>query len=187
MIDPFGRAITYLRVSVTDRCDFRCVYCMSEDMTFLPKADILTLEELDRVCGAFVRMGVRKLRLTGGEPLVRRDIMTLFRSLSRHLGTGALDELTVTTNGSQLGRFAAELAEIGVRRINVSMDTLDPDKFAAITRWGKLDKVMAGLEAARAAGLGIKINMVALKGVNDDELDRMVAWCGERGFDLTFI
>jgi len=187
MIDPFGRAITYLRVSVTDRCDFRCVYCMSEDMTFLPKADILTLEELDRVCGAFVRMGVRKLRLTGGEPLVRRDIMTLFRSLSRHLGTGALDELTVTTNGSQLGRFAAELAEIGVRRINVYMDTLDPDKFAAITRWGKLDKVMAGLEAARAAGLGIKINMVALKGVNDDELDRMVAWCGERGFDLTFI
>ncbi len=155
LIDPFGRAVTYLRVSVTDRCDFRCVYCMSEDMTFLPKAEILTLEELDRVSSAFVRLGVRKLRLTGGEPLVRRNIMTLFRSLSRHLGTAALDELTLTTNGSQLPRFADELAELGVRRVNVSLDTLDADKFAAITRWGKVGKVMEGLQAARAAGLGV--------------------------------
>ncbi len=187
LIDPFGRAVTYLRVSVTDRCDFRCVYCMSEDMTFLPKAEILTLEELDRVSSAFVRLGVRKLRLTGGEPLVRRNIMTLFRSLSRHLGTAALDELTLTTNGSQLPRFADELAELGVRRVNVSLDTLDADKFAAITRWGKFGKVMEGLQAARAAGLGVKINTVALKGVNDEEFDDLVAWCGEQGFDLTFI
>ena len=187
MIDPFGRAITYLRVSVTDRCDFRCVYCMAEDMTFLPKAQILSLEELDRVCSAFVRMGVRKLRLTGGEPLVRRDIMTLFRALSRHLKTGAMDELTLTTNGSQLPKYAEELAGLGVRRVNVSMDTLNPDKFAAITRWGKFDRVMAGIEAAQAAGLHVKINTVALKGVNDDEFDTLVAWCGERGFDLTFI
>ncbi len=187
LIDPFGRAVTYLRVSVTDRCDFRCVYCMSEDMTFLPKAEILTLEELDRVSSAFVRLGVRKLRLTGGEPLVRRNIMTLFRSLSRHLGTAALDELTLTTNGSQLLRFADELAELGVRRVNVSLDTLDADKFAAITRWGKFGKVMEGLQAARAAGLGVKINTVALKGVNDEEFDDLVAWCGEQGFDLTFI
>ncbi|MCH7796035.1 MAG: radical SAM protein, partial [Proteobacteria bacterium] len=165
LIDPFGRAVTYLRVSVTDRCDFRCVYCMAEDMTFLPKAEILTLEELDRVASAFVRLGVRKLRLTGGEPLVRRNIMSLFRSLARHLGTGALDELTLTTNGSQLPRFADELADLGVKRINVSLDTLDADKFAAITRWGKYDKVMAGLAAAKAAGLRIKINTVALKGV----------------------
>ncbi len=187
MIDPFGRAISYLRVSVTDRCDFRCLYCMSEDMTFLPKSDILSLEELDRVCSAFVRQGVRKLRMTGGEPLVRRNIMSLFRGLSRHLESGALDELTLTTNGSQLHRFAQELADLGMRRINVSLDTLNPDKFAAITRWGKLDKVMAGLEAAKAAGLKVKINAVALKGVNDDEFDRMIAWCGEEGFDLTFI
>ncbi len=187
MIDPFGRAISYLRVSVTDRCDFRCVYCMSEDMTFLPKADILSLEELERVCGAFVRQGVRKLRMTGGEPLVRRNIMSLFRNLSRHLESGALDELTLTTNGSQLHRFAQDLADLGMRRINVSLDTLNADKFAAITRWGKLEKVMAGLEAAKAAGLQIKINTVALKGVNDDEFDRMIAWCGEEGFDLTFI
>ncbi|RMD60611.1 MAG: GTP 3',8-cyclase MoaA, partial [Alphaproteobacteria bacterium] len=187
MIDPFGRAITYLRVSVTDRCDFRCVYCMAEDMTFLPKAEILTLEELDRACSAFVRLGVRKLRLTGGEPLVRRNIMALFRNLSRHLKSGALDELTLTTNGSQLTRFAEELAACGVRRVNVSLDTLDPHKFAAITRWGRFDQVMAGIEAAVAAGLHVKINTVALKGVNDDEFDRLVAWCGERGHDLTFI
>ena len=187
MIDPFGRAITYLRVSVTDRCDFRCVYCMAEDMAFLPKADVLTLEELDRLCSAFVHHGVRKLRLTGGEPLVRRNIMWLFRRLGRHLDSGDLDELTVTTNGSQLERYADELYACGVRRINVSIDTLDPDKFLAITRWGKLDKVMAGLDAADRAGLKVKINAVALKGVNDDELSAMVAWCGQRGYDLTFI
>ena len=187
MIDPFGRAISYLRVSVTDRCDFRCVYCMSEDMTFLPKADILSLEELDRLCSAFVRQGVRKLRMTGGEPLVRRNIISLFRSLSRHLESGALDELTLTTNGSQLHRFSQDLVDLGMRRINVSLDTLNPDKFAAITRWGKFDQVMAGLQAAKAAGLKIKINTVALKGVNDDEFDKMIAWCGEEGFDLTFI
>jgi cyclic pyranopterin phosphate synthase len=187
MIDPFGRAITYLRVSVTDRCDFRCVYCMAEDMTFLPKKEILSLEELDRVCSAFVRQGVKKLRMTGGEPLVRRDIMKLFRSLSRHLQSGDLEELTLTTNGSQLARFAHELADIGVRRVNVSLDTLDPDKFQAITRWGKLDKVMEGLAAAKDAGLQVKINAVALKGVNDDEVDKLVAWCGDEGYDLTFI
>jgi len=187
LIDPFGRAVTYLRVSVTDRCDFRCVYCMSEDMTFLPKAEILTLEELERVAGAFVRLGVRKLRLTGGEPLVRRNVMSLFRGLSQHLVSGALDELTLTTNGSQLSRFAPELADLGVKRVNVSLDTLDPDKFAAITRWGKIDKVMAGLEAAKAAGLGVKINTVALKGVNDGEFHDLIAWAGAEGFDLTFI
>jgi cyclic pyranopterin phosphate synthase len=187
MIDPFGRKVTYLRVSVTDRCDFRCVYCMAEDMSFLPKAEVLTLEELDRVCSAFVRLGVRKLRLTGGEPLVRRDIMTLFRRLGRHLRSGDLDELTVTTNGSQLAKYADELFDCGVRRINVSLDTLDAAKFQAITRWGKLDKVLAGLEAAKRAGLKVKINTVALKGVNDDEFDRLVAWCGEQGFDLVFI
>ena len=187
MIDPFGRAITYLRVSVTDRCDFRCVYCMAEDMTFLPKAEILSLEELDRVCSAFVRLGVRKLRLTGGEPLVRRDIMRLFRGLSRHLDSGALEELTVTTNGSQLRKYARELRDCGVRRVNVSLDTLDPHKFAAITRWGKLEKVLDGLEAAKEAGLAVKINTVALKGVNEDEFDRLIAWCGDQGFDLTFI
>ncbi len=187
MIDPFGRAITYLRVSVTDRCDFRCRYCMAEDMTFLPKKEILSLEELDRVCSAFVRHGVKKLRMTGGEPLVRRDIMKLFRSLSRHLASGDLEELTLTTNGSQLARFAHELADLGVKRVNVSLDTLDPDKFVAITRWGKLDKVMEGLEAAKDAGLQVKINAVALKGVNDDEVDKLIAWCGEEGYDLTFI
>src|SRR5579872_2115602 len=158
MTDPFGRTITYLRVSVTDRCDLRCFYCMSEDMTFLPKADLLTLEELDRLCSAFVAKGVRKIRLTGGEPLVRRNVMGLVRSLSRHLSTGALDELTLTTNGSQLARFAQELADCGVRRVNVSLDTLDPVKFRAITRWGDIDKVLAGIEAARAAGLAVKIN-----------------------------
>src|SRR5262249_18483768 len=153
MIDPFGRHISYLRVSVTDRCDFRCVYCMAEDMTFLPKAEILSLEELARLCSASVRLGVKKLRLTGGEPLVRKNIMQLVRALSRHLADGSLSELTLTTNGSQLSRHAAELAAAGVRRINVSVDTLDPAKFAAITRWGRLDQVLAGLEAARAAGL----------------------------------
>src|SRR6266478_6987682 len=162
MIDPFGRTITYLRVSVTDRCDFRCVYCMAEEMTFLPKSELLTLEELERVCSAFIRLGVKKLRVTGGEPLVRRDIMTLFHSLGRHLGTGALDELTLTTNGSQLARYADELRECGVRRVNISDDTLDAEKFTAITRWGKLDKVLEGLAAAKRAGLGVKINVVAL-------------------------
>ena len=187
MIDPFGRAISYVRVSVTDRCDFRCVYCMAEDMTFLPKKDLLTLEELDRLCSAFVDLGVRKIRLTGGEPLVRRNIMSLVGSLGRHLRSGGLDELTVTTNGSQLERFAGELRECGVRRINISLDTLDPARFQAITRWGKYDKVMAGIAAAKTAGLEVKINMVALKGVNEDELDRMIAWCGAEGFDLTLI
>src|SRR5712675_1402073 len=187
LIDPFGRAITYLRVSVTDRCDFRCVYCMSENMTFLPKADLLSLEELDRLCGAFIARGVRKLRLTGGEPLVRRGIMTLVASLARHLATGALDEVTITTNGSQLPKYAGELAGHGVRRINVSLDTLDPDKFRAITRWGELDKVLAGIDAAQAAGLRVKINAVALKGVNEDELGELLAWAHGRGMDLTII
>jgi cyclic pyranopterin phosphate synthase len=187
MIDPFGRHISYLRVSVTDRCDFRCVYCMAEEMSFLPKRELLTLEELDRVCGAFVRLGVRKLRLTGGEPLVRRDIMTLFRSLGRHLDNGALDELTLTTNGSQLARYADELRACGVRRVNVSLDTLDPAKFAEITRRGRLDQVLAGLDAAKRVGLQVKINTVALRGVNEDELDDLVAWCGEQGFDLVMI
>src|SRR5450432_4745786 len=170
LVDPFGRAITYLRVSVTDRCDFRCVYCMAEDMTFLPKADLLSLEELDRLCSVFIDKGVRKLRLTGGEPLVRRNVMSLIRSLSRHLDTGALNELTLTTNGSQLTRFAAELRDCGVRRVNVSLDTLDPAKFRAITRWGDIDKVLAGIEAARSAGLAVKINAVALKNLNEEEI-----------------
>jgi cyclic pyranopterin phosphate synthase len=185
--DPFGRQITYLRVSVTDRCDFRCLYCMAEDMTFLPKRDLLTLEELERLCGAFVARGVRKLRITGGEPLVRRNVMSLFRGLGKHLETGALEELTLTTNGSQLARFAADLAAIGVRRVNVSLDSLDPEKFRRITRWGDIADVMAGLAAAKAAGLEVKINTVALRGVNDDEFDRIIAWCGAEGFDLTFI
>jgi cyclic pyranopterin phosphate synthase len=187
LIDPFARAITYLRVSVTDRCDFRCVYCMSEHMSFLPKADLLTLEELDRLCSAFVDKGVRKLRLTGGEPLVRRGIMTLFSSLSRHLKTGALDELTLTTNGSQLTKYAAELKGHGIERVNVSLDTLDPDKFRAITRWGDLGQVLAGIDAAQAAGLKVKINAVALKGVNDDELSGLVNWAHGRGMELTII
>ncbi len=187
LIDPFGRAIRYVRVSVTDRCDFRCRYCMSEDMNFLPKRDVLSLEELDRLCSVFVRLGARKLRITGGEPLVRRDIMTLFRSLSRHLESGALDDLTLTTNGSQLARFAQDLADCGVRRVNVSLDTLDPAKFREITRWGELDKVLAGLEAADKAGLSVKINAVALKGFNDDEADRLLIWAHRRGYELTFI
>jgi GTP 3',8-cyclase len=187
LVDPFGRSITYLRVSVTDRCDFRCVYCMAENMTFLPKADVLSLEELDRLCSAFVDRGVRKLRLTGGEPLVRRGIMTLVSSLSRHLSTGALDELTLTTNGSQLKKYAAELAAHGVRRINVSLDTLDPDKFRAITRWGDLSVVRGGIDAARAVGLAVKINAVALKGVNEDELPTLLEWAHGNGMDLTII
>ena len=187
LLDPFGRAVTYLRVSVTDRCDFRCVYCMSEDMTFLPKRDLLSLEELDRICTAFVGQGVRKLRITGGEPLVRRDIMSLFRSLSRHLESGALDELTVTTNGSQLARFAQDLAACGVRRVNVSIDTLDPGKFHQITRWGDLSKVMQGLDAAQAAGLRVKINTVALRGVNEDEIENLIRWAHGRDMDLTLI
>ena len=187
LVDPFGRAIWYLRVSVTDRCDFRCVYCMSENMSFLPKADILSLEELDRVCSAFVAKGVRKLRLTGGEPLVRRGGMTLVGSLSRHLANGALDELPLTTNGSQLTKYASELASHGVRRINVSLDTLDPDRFRAITRWGDLDQVLAGIAAAKAAGLAVKINAVALKGVNEDELVHLTEWAHGDGMDLTII
>jgi cyclic pyranopterin phosphate synthase len=187
LIDPFARAITYLRVSVTDRCDFRCVYCMSEHMEFLPKAELLTLEELDRLCTAFIGLGVEKLRITGGEPLVRRGIMTFFRAMSRHLASGALRELTLTTNGSQLRRFAHELADCGVRRVNVSLDTLDADRFKAITRWGRFEQVMDGIDAAVEAGLRVKINAVALKGVNDAEIHDMVRWCGDRGHDLTFI
>jgi cyclic pyranopterin phosphate synthase len=187
MTDPFGRTISYLRVSVTDRCDLRCFYCMSEDMTFLPKADLLTLEELDRLCSAFIAKGVRKLRLTGGEPLVRRNVMSLVRSLSRHLTTGALNELTLTTNGSQLARFATELRDCGVRRINVSLDTLDPEKFRAITRWGDLDKVLAGIEAARSAGLAVKINAVALKNMNEDEIPALMQWAHGQGMALTLI
>jgi cyclic pyranopterin phosphate synthase len=187
LVDPFGREISYLRVSVTDRCDFRCVYCMNEHMSFLPKADLLTLEELDRLCSAFVARGVRKLRLTGGEPLVRRGIMTLFSTLSRHLASGRLDELTLTTNGSQLEKYAADLAALGIRRINVSLDTLDAAKFRDITRWGALDQVLAGIDAAQSAGLQIKINTVALKGVNEDEVPRLIEWAHGRGMDLTLI
>ena len=187
MIDPFGRTVNYLRVSVTDRCDFRCVYCMAEDMTFLPKREVLSLEELDRLCSAFIDKGVRKLRLTGGEPLVRKNIMSLIRSLSRHLDSGALEELTITTNGSQLARFADELAACGIKRINVSIDTLDPQKFKTVTRWGDLGKVMDGIRAAREAGLAIKVNMVALKGVNEHEIVPMMQWCHENGHDLTLI
>ena len=187
MIDPFGRTITYLRVSVTDRCDLRCFYCMSEDMTFLPKADLLTLEELDRLCSVFIGRGVRKLRLTGGEPLVRRNMISLVRSLSRHLATGALDELTLTTNGSLLSKFAGELADCGVKRINVSLDTLDADRFRAVTRWGEIDKVLAGIKAAQAAGLRVKINAVALKNTNEDELPQLIEWAHGEGMDLTLI
>ncbi len=190
LIDPFARPISYLRVSVTDRCDFRCTYCMAEHMQFLPKAELLTLEELDRLCSAFVGLGVHKLRITGGEPLVRRNIMGFFRAMSRHLNQPAgqgLEELTLTTNGSQLARFADELADCGVKRINVSLDTLGPDRFAAITRWGRLPQVLEGIEAAKKAGLRVKINTVALKGFNEDELYRLVDWCGEQGHDLTFI
>jgi len=187
LIDPFARAITYLRVSVTDRCDFRCVYCMSENMTFLPKKELLTLEELDRMCSTFIRMGVRKLRITGGEPLVRKGIMTFFDAMSRHLDSGALDELTLTTNGSQLARFSDDLFAAGVRRVNVSLDTLDEAKFADITRWGRLPQVLNGIDAAQKAGLRVKINAVALKGFNEDELFTLQDWCASRDMDLTFI
>ncbi|MGI9407426.1 MAG: GTP 3',8-cyclase MoaA [Hyphomicrobiaceae bacterium] len=187
LIDPFGRHVTYLRVSVTDRCDFRCVYCMSEHMTFLPKRELLTLEELDRLCSAFVARGVRKLRITGGEPLVRKNIIWLFDNLGRHIETGALDELTVTTNGSQLSRMADDLYAAGVRRVNVSLDTLDEEKFKAVTRWGDFSKVMGGIDAAQKAGLKVKINAVAVKGVNDTEYDDMIRWAHGRGMDLTLI
>lgn len=187
MVDPFGRRISYLRVSVTDRCDFRCVYCMSEDMTFLPKADLLTLEELDRLCSAFIAKGVRKLRLTGGEPLVRRNVMSLMRALSRHLRSGALDELTLTTNGSQLAKYADELRDCGVKRINVSLDTRDAAKFRDVTRWGDLPKVLDGIDAAQAAGIAVKINTVALKGVNEDEIVSLLEWAHGRRMELTLI
>jgi len=187
LIDPFQRAISYLRVSVTDRCDFRCVYCMSENMTFLPKKELLTLEELDRMCSTFVRLGVEKLRITGGEPLVRRDIMTFFNSMTRHLDSGDLRELTLTTNGSQLERFADQLYAAGIRRVNISLDTLDETKFADITRWGRLPQVIRGIDAAQKAGLRVKINTVALKGFNEDELFTLVQWCASRDMDLTFI
>ena len=187
LIDPFMRAVTYLRLSVTDRCDFRCTYCMSEDMTFLPKKDLLTLEELDRICTAFIGLGVRKLRITGGEPLVRKGIMGFFGAMGRHLESGALDELTLTTNGSQLHRFADDLYAAGVRRVNISLDTLDESKFARITRWGRLPQVLRGVDAALEAGLKVKINAVALKGFNEDELFSLVDWCAAKGMDLTFI
>ena len=187
MIDPFGRMVDYLRVSVTDRCDFRCTYCMAEDMVFLPRKDLLTLEELERMCTVFIEKGVKKLRLTGGEPLVRKNVMHLIRELSRHLKSGALEELTLTTNGSQLSRFADELADCGVKRINVSMDTLDPARFQEITRWGKIEKVFSGIEAAQKAGLSIKINAVALKDFNDHEIPKLIRWTHERGMDLTLI
>jgi GTP 3',8-cyclase len=187
LIDPFARAITYLRVSVTDRCDFRCVYCMSENMTFLPKKELLTLEELDRMCSTFIGMGVQKLRITGGEPLVRRDIMTFFRSMTRHLDSGALKELTLTTNGSQLEKYADALYDAGVRRVNISLDTLDEKKFADITRWGRLPQVLRGVDAAQKAGLRVKINAVALKGFNEPELPQITEWCASRDMDLTWI
>jgi len=187
LIDPFQRPVTYLRLSVTDRCDFRCTYCMAEEMTFLPKKELLSLEELDRMASAFIGLGVRKLRITGGEPLVRRDILTFFRAMRRHLDSGALDELTVTTNGSQLHRFAGDLVEAGVARVNVSLDTLDPDKFRTLTRRGDLAKVLGGIEAAKAAGLRVKINAVALKGVNDDELFSIAEWAAAGDMDLTWI
>lgn len=187
LIDPFNRKITYLRVSVTDRCDFRCVYCMSEKMQFLPKQDLLTLEELDKVCSVFIEMGINKLRITGGEPLVRRNILSFFKSISRHLITGSLKELTLTTNGSQLKKFAKPLVDLGVKRVNVSLDTLDPEKFKRITRWGRLDQVLEGIKEAKKAGLTVKINKVALKKTNQDELNKFVQWCGDQGFDLTFI
>ena len=187
LVDTFGRTVTYLRISVTDRCDFRCVYCMSENMSFLPKKDLLTLEELDRVASAFVARGVTKLRITGGEPLVRRNVMSLFRALSRHLDSGALEELTLTTNGSQLARFASELADCGVKRVNVSLDTLDPDTFKAITRWGDLERVLGGIRAAKEAGLSVKINMVALRNANAHEIEPMMRFCHGEGYDLTLI
>lgn len=188
LVDRYGRHISYLRVSVTDRCDFRCTYCMAEDMTFLPKKDVLSFEEIDTIVAAFVARGVRKLRLTGGEPLVRRDIMDLVESLSRHLGghTG-LEEITLTTNGSQLRRHADRLAKAGIKRINVSLDTLDEQRFSAITRRGRIADVIDGIHAARNAGIAIKINMVAMRGVNDDEVEPMLRWAHGQGFGLTLI
>jgi len=186
MIDPFGREITYLRVSVTDRCDFRCVYCMTEHMTFLARAELLRLEELDRLCGAFLRKGVKRIRITGGEPLVRRNVLSLIERLGARIGSG-LEEVTLTTNGSQLSRFAPALAAAGVKRINVSLDTRDPAKFREITRWGDLLKVLAGIDAAQAAGLAVKINMVALRDVNEDEIPEILEWAHGRGMDLTLI
>jgi GTP 3',8-cyclase len=187
LVDPFGRSISYIRISVTDRCDLRCVYCMAEDMTFLPKADLLSLEELERLAGAFVRLGTRKIRLTGGEPLVRRNILQLIRNLGAQMAPGGLEELTLTTNGTQLARYAADLRRAGVKRINLSIDTLDPERFSRLTRWGKLDKVLEGLFAAKSEGLAIKINAVALKGENEHEFDSMIEWCGRHGLDLTLI
>ena len=187
LIDPFNRTISYLRVSVTDRCDFRCVYCMSEKMQFLPKKDLLTLEELDKVCSVFVEMGIKKIRITGGEPLVRRNILSFFEGISRHLISGALSELTLTTNGSQLVKFAKPLSDLGIKRVNISLDTLNPEKFKEITRWGRLDQVLEGVQAAKSAGLAVKINTVALKKTNENELHQFVKWCGDEGFDLTFI
>ncbi len=187
MIDPFGRHITYLRVSVTDRCDFRCVYCMGEHVSFLPKAEVLSLEELERLACAFIAKGVKRIRITGGEPLVRRGVMSLFEALGRRIGPEGLTELTVTTNGSQLSRFASELAAAGVRRINVSLDTRDSERFRALTRWGQLSKVLAGIDAAQAAGLAVKINMVALRSTNEDEIAPMLEWAHSRGMDLTLI
>ena len=187
LIDPFGRSITYLRVSVTDRCDFRCTYCMSENMTFLPRRDLLSLEELERICTTFINKGVRKLRLTGGEPLVRRNVMHLISNLGKQIDCGALDELTITTNGSQLHRFSTQLFDAGVRRVNVSLDTLDHDKFAEITRWGRLDQVLNGVECAKKAGLQIKINAVAIKNQNEHEIESMMQWAHGEGFDLTLI
>lgn len=187
MIDRFGRSITYLRISVTDRCDFRCIYCMPEHMTFLPKKDILTLEEIERICAAFVRKGVKRIRITGGEPLVRRNVMTLFEQLGAQLGPHGLDEITLTTNGSQLARHADALRAAGVRRINVSLDTRDPAKFRAITRWGEISKVLDGIDAVRALGLAVKINMVAMRGINEDEIADMLEWSHGRGMDMTLI
>lgn len=187
MIDPFGRHVSYLRVSVTDRCDLRCVYCMAEEMTFLPKAELLTLEELETICGTFIDQGVEKIRITGGEPLVRKNVMHLFRALGKRLNGGGLKELTLTTNGTQLARYAEELVQCGVRRINVSLDTLDAEKFHTISRRGEMTKVLDGLRAAKDAGLHVKINTVALKNFNDMEFDQMIAWCGSHGFDMTFI
>ena len=187
LIDPFNRTISYLRVSVTDRCDFRCVYCMSEKMQFLPKKDLLTLEELDKVCSVFIDMGIRKIRVTGGEPLVRRNILSFFQAISRHLISGKLSELTLTTNGSQLTKFAQPLVDLGMQRVNISLDTLNSEKFKRITRWGRLDQVLKGIKAAKSAGLRIKINTVALRKTNEEELHKFVQWCGDEGFDLTFI
>lgn len=187
MIDPYGRQISYLRVSVTDRCDLRCAYCMHDDVTFLPKAQVLSLEEIDRLCTIFVEQGIEKIRITGGEPLVRRNVTQLIRSLSRHLGSGALKELTLTTNATQLERHAAELADCGIERINVSLDTLRPETFHRLTRGGDLDQVLRGIEAARQAGLKVKINTVALGGINETDFTPLVNWCGDRGFDLVFI